>query len=50
MRFLKDRETGQFKRCGFVDFMNSGSADKAVKLTGRYVMGHRMNVELPNGV
>jgi len=45
IRWLTDRETGDFKGCGFVDFWNSEDLDKFVKLRGQDVMGRPIRID-----
>jgi len=45
IRWLNDRETGQFKGCAFVEFSSTGAVDKAVKLNGSSVMGRAMKID-----
>jgi len=45
IRWLNDRESGQFKGCGFVEFNSPDAVDKAVKLNGTSVMGRAMKID-----
>lgn len=39
IRWLTDRDTGDFKGCGFVEFGDTGDVDKFVKMNGSNCMG-----------
>merc|ERR1712070_747276 len=39
IRWLTDRESGDFKGCGFLEFYDSESVDKFVKKNGEDLMG-----------
>ena len=45
IRWLTDRETGEFKGCGFVEFYTSEAVDNAVKLNGEQCMGRGMRID-----
>lgn len=48
IRFAEDRETGAFKGFGHIEFENSDSTDKAVKMAGEDVMGRPIRVDYAN--
>ena len=48
IRFAEDRETGAFKGFGHIEFENSESTDKAVKMAGEDVMGRPIRVDYAN--
>lgn len=43
--WLKDRDTGNFKGCGFVTFENKESACKAIELNGTEFMGRELRLD-----
>lgn len=45
IRWLTDRETGDFKGCGFVEFYESDSVDKFVLKNGENLMGRPIRVD-----
>jgi len=45
VRFATDRETGDFKGFGHVDFENTEAVDAAVKLNGEYVANRRIRID-----
>lgn len=45
IRFATDRETGEFKGFGHVEFMDTEATDAAVALAGTYVMGRAVRVD-----
>jgi len=46
IRWLKDRESGDFKGCGFVEFDNPETAiDIAIKLNGKEFMGRTVRID-----
>lgn len=48
IRFAEDRETGQFKGFGHVEFVETDATDKAVALAGTYVMDRAIRVDYAN--
>ena len=48
IRFATDRETGDFKGFGHVEFVESDSTDAAVALAGTYVMDRALRVDYAN--
>jgi nucleolin len=48
IRFAEDKETGQFKGFGHVEFVESEATDKAVELAGTYVMDRPIRVDYAN--
>lgn len=45
IRWLTDRETGDFKGCGFVEFAAPEGVDEFVKLRGQQVMGRPIRID-----
>ena len=39
LRWLTNRDSGEFRGCGFVEFSNSEEADKAMLLDGAELLG-----------
>ena len=48
VRFSTDRETGDFKGYGHVEFFDSEATDKAVELAGTDIMGRAVRVDFAN--
>jgi len=48
VRFAEDRETGQFKGFGHIEFASTESTDLAVKMTGTDIMGRSVRVDFAN--
>ncbi|KAL7454239.1 hypothetical protein ACHAWC_007529, partial [Mediolabrus comicus] len=48
VRFAEDKETGQFKGFGHIEFVETESTDKAVELAGTYVMDRPLRVDYAN--
>ena len=46
LRFVKDKVTGEFKRCAFVGYKSKASAEEALKMNGQIWMGKALNIEL----
>jgi len=51
IRWIFDRNTGNFKQCGCVEFINEDSVDLAMAKAGEYVLGNpiRINYAKPKG-
>jgi len=45
IRWLNDRETGEFKRCGFVEFYDEESVTKAVAHSGEQVLDRPIRID-----
>lgn len=45
IRWLTDRESGEFKGCGFVEFSDPSSVDEAVKLGGKDLLGRAIRID-----
>jgi len=45
IRWLKDKNTGRFKGCGFIDFYSEESAVEGAKLNGSLIRGDVMRVD-----
>jgi nucleolin len=45
IRWLTDRDSGDFKGCGFVEFYDSGSVDNFVKKNGKELMGRPIRID-----
>jgi len=45
IRWLTDRESGEFKGCGFVEFSDPASVDEAVKLGGKDLLGRAIRID-----
>eukprot|EP00729_Bicosta_minor_P007152 gene7152-21512_t len=45
IRWLTDRETGDFKGCGFVEFHETESTDKAIALNGQKCLGRDIRLD-----
>jgi len=45
IRWISDRESGDFKGCGFVEFEDTSATDKAVALNGTDVLGRAIRVD-----
>jgi len=45
LRWVIDRNTNSFKGCGFVDFAETESTDKAVELTGTNIKGRSIRID-----
>jgi nucleolin len=45
VRFATDRETGEFKGFGHIEFVNTESTDKALELVGTDIMGRAVRVD-----
>jgi len=48
VRFAEDRDTGQFKGFGHIEFANTESTNLAVKMTGTDIMGRPVRVDFAN--
>lgn len=48
IRFATDRETGNFKGFGHVEFMETEATDKAIALAGTEIMGRQVRVDFAN--
>uniref|UniRef100_A0A7S4T585 RRM domain-containing protein n=1 Tax=Ditylum brightwellii TaxID=49249 RepID=A0A7S4T585_9STRA len=49
LRFVEDKKTGNFKGCVFIEFEETESTDKAMKLVGKEIMGRSLTVEYEGG-
>ena len=45
MRWLEDKNTGDFKGSGFVDFHEVEAVDKAIKLNGDKLLGRAVRID-----
>jgi len=45
IRWLTDRESGDFKGCGFIEFYEEGSVDKAALLNGKDLLGRSIRID-----
>lgn len=45
IRWLTDRNTGDFKGCGFCEFATTEAVDKFIKLNGQKVMGRPIRID-----
>jgi len=45
LRWLTNVDTGEFRGCGFVEFIDSESADKAVLLNGTELLGRQIRID-----
>jgi len=45
IRWLTDRDTGAFKGCGFVEFVDPGSIDQVAPLNGSMLLGRALRVD-----
>eukprot|EP00039_Didymoeca_costata_P024358 m.10078 g.10078 ORF g.10078 m.10078 type:complete len:338 (-) comp4197_c0_seq1:79-1092(-) len=45
IRWLTDRESGDFKGCGFVEFFDTETVDKAAKLNGEMLLGRQVRLD-----
>eukprot|EP01051_Picozoa_sp_SAG22_P011527 SAG22_NODE_1118_length_5518_cov_1.906994_2_plen_309_part_00 len=45
IRWLTDRESGQFKGCGFIDFEDTAAVDKAAAKNGEYLLGRQCRID-----
>jgi nucleolin len=45
IRWLTDRESGEFKGCGFIDFASTDGVDEFVKLNGQDLMGRSIRID-----
>lgn len=48
VRFAMDRESGEFKGFGHIEFAESGATDKAVALAGTDILGRAVRVDFAN--
>jgi len=46
LRFVKDKVSGEFKRCAFLGYKSKQSAEAALKMNGQVWMGKALNIEL----
>ena len=49
IRWLTDRESGDFKGCGFIEFYDSASTDKAAALSGQDLLGRAIRIDYAKG-
>ena len=45
IKWLTDRETGEFKGCGFITFETEAALDKAVALRGEELLGRAIKLD-----
>jgi len=45
IRWLNDKQSGEFKGCGFIEFTSAEAVDKAILLQGQQVMGRGMRLD-----
>ena len=48
-RWLTDRDSGDFKGCGFIEFDSSEAVDKAAALNGTELMGRNVRLDYAKG-
>jgi nucleolin len=45
IRWVNDRQSGEFKGCGFVEFTTTEAVDKAIQLNGREIQGRAIRID-----
>jgi nucleolin len=45
VRWLTDKDTGDFRGCGFIEFATPADADKAVTLHGKELKGRAVKID-----
>jgi nucleolin len=45
MRWLTDRNTGEFRGCGFLEFPTVADADKAATMHGKELQGRALKID-----
>lgn len=45
IRWISNRDTGEFKGCGFIEFYETEATDKAVKLSGTDLLGRAIRID-----
>jgi nucleolin len=45
MRWLTDRNTGEFRGCGFLEFSTVEDADKAATMHGKELQGRALKID-----